>query len=146
MKYVREEKTKMDILMQTFRSYVNQREDYDVLYSEKAGYLRVLTGESCDAIYFPIAGFADMLRMFVEDFLSDEEERVGNPLKQDYDHVRSLLMPRLDTLGAYREEACRIMEETFEAWRARCARFRRNNLAEIQRLEELLASLRASIA
>ena len=85
MIYSQEEKAKMDTLLQAFRSYIDQNPHYDVLYSKKAGYLRVITGENCDAIYFPITGFADMMRMFTDDFLSDEESRVGHSLKRDYD-------------------------------------------------------------
>lgn len=119
MKYLPEEKAKMDVLLQAFQSYVDRQEDYDVLYSRKAGYLRILTGESCDAIYFPITGFSDMVRMFTDDFLEDEEMRTVDCAKCDYDYVRSLLTPRLDTLGPFREEAYRIMEQTVEAFRTR---------------------------
>ena len=117
MKYTQEEKVKMDAIAEAFRSYVDQRDDYDVICSPKAGYLRLLTGESCDRIYFPIDGALDMLRMFIEDHLMDEEERADFCPEPDYTHVRSLLIPRLDGLGAYREEAFEIMEQIFEAWR-----------------------------
>lgn len=145
MTYSQEEKAKMDVLLHAFQSYIDQNAHYDVLYSKKAGYLRVITGENCDEIYFPITGFADMMRMFTDDFLSDEESRVGHSLKRDYDHVRSLLIPRLDSLGIHREEAYEIMEKAFEACRLRCAHFRQEHLAEIQQLEELLESLRAAV-
>lgn len=88
-----------------------------MLYSRKAGYLRIITGDSCDAIYFPIAGFADMVRMFTDDFLEDEEMRTGDCMKCDYDHVRDLLIPRLDALGPFREEAYGIMEQTIADYR-----------------------------
>lgn len=117
MKYTQEEKAKMELLVEAFQSYIDRRDDYDVIWSPKAGYLRLLTGETCDHIYFPITGFSDMLRMFTDDHLMDEEERTDHYPAPDYAHVRSLLVPRLELLGAYREEACRIMEQTFEAWR-----------------------------
>lgn len=117
MKYTQEEKAKMDALVEAFQSYVGRRDDYDVICSPKAGYLRLLTGKNCDHIYFPITGFSDMLRMFTDDHLMDEEERADPYSEPDYAHVRSLLAPRLDTLGEYREEAWEIMEQTFEAWR-----------------------------
>ena len=85
MIYTQEEKAKMDALLNAFRSYVDRQEHYDVVYSERAGYLRVITGAGCDTIYFPISSFAEMLRMFTDDFLSDEEYRVGHSLKRDYD-------------------------------------------------------------
>lgn len=146
MIYPQEEKAKMDTLLEAFQSYVDQHDHYDVLYSKKAGYLRVITGDNCDTIYFPITGFADMVRMFTDDFLSDEEERVGHNLKRDYHYVRSLLTPRLDALGIHREEAYGIMEKTMDACRARSENFRRERLAEIQKLEELIQYLRDAVS
>lgn len=86
-----------------------------------------------------------MLRMFTNDYLSDAEDCGGHYLKRDYDHVRSLLVPRLDALGDHRKEAYGIMEEAFEACRSRCEQFRQEQLAEIQQLEELLQHLRAAV-
>ena len=145
MVYTPEEKAKMDILLQAFQSYVDQQDQYDVVYSEKAGYLRVCTGTGADQIYFPVTGFADMMQTFTDDFLLDEEGRVGHYLKRDYDHVRSLMAPRLDALGELREEASRIMEETFNACRRRCENQRLEYLAEIRMLEELLKDLRDAV-
>ena len=145
MIYTQEEKVKMDVLLQAFQSYVNDREDYDVLYSEKAGYLRVLTGESCDAIYFPITGFADMVQMFTNDCISDEEMRTDHCPNQDYDRIRRVLLPRLDTLGNCREEAYAIMEEAFEVHRSRIAQFQQEQLEIMHQLEELLQHLRSSL-
>ena len=145
MIYTQEEKAKMDALLRAFQSYIDQHEHYDVLYSKKAGYLRVITGENCDKIYFPITGFADMMRMFTDDFLSDEESRVGHYLKRNYDYVHSLLAPRLDTLGSHRDEAQQIMEKTFDDCRARSEHIRQEHLAEIRQLEELIQYLRAAV-
>jgi len=130
MKYSQTEKAKMDAIVEAFRSYIDRRDDYDVIFSPKAGYLRLLTGESCEQIYFPIAGSSDMLRMFVDDHLMDEEERTDHFL--DYARVRSLLIPRLDALGGYREEAYAAMEKILEAWR----------LADIPQPGELTDGLR----
>ena len=112
MIYTQEETANMEALLQAFHSYVAQREDYDILWSAKAGWLRVIMGADVDHIYFPITGFAYMVRMFTDDFLEDEEIRAGDCMKCDCDHVRGLLIPRLDALGPFREEACRIMEQT----------------------------------
>ena len=146
MTYSQEEKAKMDVLLQAFQSYIDQNPHYDVLYSKKAGYLRVITGENCDTIYFPITGFVDMMRMFTDDFLSDEESRVGHYLKRDYNHVRSLMAPRLDALGSHRDEAQQIMEKTFDACRARSEHIRQDHLAEIRQLEELIQYLRGAVS
>ena len=146
MVYSSEEKEKMDALLEAFQSYVDDQSHYDVVYSKKAGYLRVITGANCDPVYFPITGFADMLRMFTDDFLSDEESRVAHYRKRDYDHVRSLMAPRLDTLGSLREEAYGIMEKTLDACRARCEHIRQEHLAEIRHLEKLIQHLRAAVS
>lgn len=61
MIYTQEEKAKMDALLEAFQSYVDDHDHYDVVYSKKAGYLRVITGANCDEIYFPhhrICGYA----------------------------------------------------------------------------------------
>ena len=144
MFYSLEEKAKMDAVLLSFQSYVDAREDYDVLYSQKAGYLRVMVGESCDAIYFPITGFYDMVQMFVNDYLS-EENPAGNYREQDYLHVRGKLSYRLDALGMYRQEAYGILEETFEACRIRRAQFRQNRLEMMQQLKALYHELKASL-
>lgn len=144
MKYTQEEKVKMDAIAEAFRSYVNQRDDYDVIWSPKAGYLRLLTGESCDRIYFPIDGASDMLRMFIEDHLMDEEERADFCPEPDYAHARSLLIPRLDALGEYREEAFEIMEKTMDD--CRCSDLiHQFHLQEEREPEETHKHLRAGI-
>ena len=76
MIYSPEEKARMDTLLQVFRDYVNSVEQYDIVYSEKAGFIRICVGEGADQIYFSITGFDHMLRMFIDDFLMDEEENV----------------------------------------------------------------------
>lgn len=144
MIYSQEEKAKMDAVLEAFQSYIDGQEDYDVLYSQKAGYLRVMVGESCDTIFFPIAGFADMVRMFVNDYLS-EENPAGSYREQDYNRVRGKLSYRMDALGMYRDIAYEIMEETFEACRIRRAQFRQERLEMMQQLKTLYHELKASL-
>ena len=86
-----------------------------------------------------------MMRMFTDDFLLDEETRVDHYLKLDYDHVRGLLSLILDTLGDLREEANQIMEQTFDANRARSEQIRQDYLAEIRQYEEFIAFLRKGV-
>lgn len=145
MFYTPEEKAKMDTLLAAFQPYVDQLEDYDVVYSEKAGYILLSTGSSSDHTYYPITDFAHMMRMFTDDFLLDEETRVNHYLKLDYNHVRSLLTPILDTLGDLREEAHHIMEQAFDARRTRNEQIRQNYLDEIRQYEKLIDFLRKAI-
>ena len=143
MYYPQEEKAKMDLLLEAFRSYIDGLDGYDVVYSQKAGYLRLIVDDTNDHIYFPIEGFEDMLRMLVDDHLHDEEVRVEHFLKLDYDRVRGLLIPRLDALGEYREEAYAVMEKTMDDCRQRSECFHQLDLQEERELEKLLKFIRA---
>jgi len=140
-----QEKQKMDTLLEAFREYVDNNAYYDIVYSKKAGFLRVCVGEGADQIYFPITGFEDMLRMFIDDFLLDEEHRTGHYLRRDYDHVRTLLTPILDKLGGNQVHALDIMEQRFEDCKARCKQMRQERLLLIRETEELLENLRKSV-
>ena len=145
MKYTQEEKAKMDLVLEAFRSYIDGLDGYDVVYSQKAGYLRLIVDDTNDHIYFPIEGFEDMLRMLVDDHLHDEEVRVEHFLKLDYDRVRGLLIPRLDALGEYREEAYAVMEKTMDDCRQRSECFHQLDLQEEREPEELRKHLQAGI-
>ena len=145
MVYTPEEKARMDVLLHAFQHYVDAHTYYDILYSHKAGFLRVCVGESADQIYFPISGFDDMLRMFVADFLQDEENRMENFLLLDYDHVRTLLTPILEKLGDDRTYVLAFMEEEFENCRHRREQTRQKRLIMIRETEDLLEELRKSV-
>lgn len=145
MIYTPEEKARMDYLLQVFQPYIDTKEFYDILYSEKAGFLRVCVGESADHIYFSVNSYNDMLHMFVTDFLQDEEQRVGHYLRRDYDHVRTLLHPYLEKLGDDREFAYDFLEQQIEICQCRCEQFRLERLEMIRETEELLEELRESV-
>ena len=145
MVYTPQEKQRMDHLLQVFQDYVDSYEFYDIVYSPKAGFLRICVGEGADEIYFPITSFENMLAMFINDFLSDEEDRVESSLDRDYDRVRKLLTPLLNRLGDDRDYAFARMEQEFENCRKRSEQFRQEQLAMIRETEELLKSLRQSI-
>ena len=122
MIYTQAEKEKMDTVLKAFQSHIDRQEDYEILYSQKAGYLRVMVGESCDNIFFPVTGFAHLIQMFTDDFIFHEKECfLCQYEKEDYDNVRSKMTPILDTLGEYREEAYAVMdaalENTYEDYR-----------------------------
>ena len=145
MIYTPEEKQRIDRLIEAFRSYIDGQDYYDVVFSPKAGFLRVIVEEGCDEIYFPLDGFDDLLRMFIDDFLQDEESRVKHFLLRDFDHVRSLLMPHLNMLGEDREYAISLMERKFEESREQERQFIQDRLLMIQQAEEMLSHLRESI-
>ena len=142
MIYTPEEKGRIDRLLEAFRSYIDGQDYYDVVFSPKAGFLRVIVeGE----IFFPLADFDDLLRMFIDDFLQDEESRVNHFLLRDFDHVRTLLMPHLNMLGEDREYTLQFMERKFDQSREEERQFYQDRLLMIQQAEEMLNHLRESI-
>lgn len=108
MIYTQQEKQKMNRLLEAFRDYVDHSPYFDILYSKKAGFLRVCIGEGADAVYFPIGGFEEMLIMFIDHLLQDAEEHGENRP----DKIRSLLVPILNPFG---EDALAVMEQRLES-------------------------------
>ena len=145
MVYTQEEKANMDLLVSAFQSYLDTKENYDLLYSKKAGYLWIHFHSGKDDLCFQVRSYNELLRSIIGEYLLDEEQRVGHYLKRDYDHVRRLLLPRLEGLGALSQQAIQTMEEEFDACRARCEQMRQEHLEEIHHLEQLLARYRAAI-
>ena len=143
--YTKQEKQRMEVLLSIFQEYIDHHEMFDIVYSEKAGFFRICVGEGADQIYFSITGFDHMLRMFIDDFLMDEEIRVRHYLRRDYDHVRALLSPILDKLGDDRDLAFSTMEQQFENCRQRCEQTRQEHLLLIRQTEDILEDLRQSV-
>lgn len=145
MVYSPEEKQRMDAVFHAFHDYIAGHRYYDLLYSEKAGYLRVSTGESCDEIYFSVNGLEHMIQMFVDDYLLDEESRAKSNLRMDYDRVRAQLIPIFSTLGPDSDLAMQVMEQQIEAQKRRSEHFRQERLKMIKKFEGMLAELRESV-
>ena len=110
MVYSQEEKHRMEALLDAFRDYLDSRTDFDVVFSRKAGFVRLITARDSDACYFPIGSYGELLEMFILDHLQDEEEQKGNGIPMDYDRVRQRLLPVLNRLGSDAEYAIRVME------------------------------------
>ena len=145
MIYSPEEKQRMDAVYHAFHDYIAAHRHYDILYSEKAGYLRVITGENCDEIFFRIKGLEDMLKMFVDDHLQDEENRTNSNLRMDHDRVRTQLIPIFSKLGPDADYALQVMEQQIESQKRRSEQFRQERLEMIQKFEDMLAELRESV-
>ena len=109
MVYTPEEKDRMDELLHAFRPYIDAQSHFDVVWSNKAGYLRIITENSCDPIFFPIPDWESMLRMFIDDHLQDEEEC---PISGQADlcRVHRKLTAILSTLTHSREQALHLLD------------------------------------
>ena len=66
LRYTAEEKTKMDSILNVFRTYVKEHSCFDILFSEKCGYLYVEVGKD-DVNVEIIENSSDLLfRLFTE--------------------------------------------------------------------------------
>ena len=123
MVYTPEEKQRMDGLMEAFGDYLASNMDVDVLYSEKAGYVRLIVEECADPLFFRITDFDDMLEMFFHDILSEE---VTLAMDQNPDLTNGTMNYRtpyarlkaiVDTLEADREYALMKLDRFIEKWK-----------------------------
>lgn len=110
MVYSQEEKQRLDALLDVFQDYLDHRADFDVVFSRKVGFVRLVTARDSDACYFPIGGYDALLEMFILDHLQDEEEQTENGMSMDFDRVRQRLLPVLNRLGTDAAYAIRVME------------------------------------
>ena len=124
MVYTPEEKQRMDALLAAFSGYVRSNRDMDVAYSERSGYVRLITADHADTVYFLIEDFDDMLRMFCYDVVADEVdyalERDPELINRDMDYgvPYRRLRDILGTLDGDREYALAKLEEFIGAWKS----------------------------
>lgn len=138
MVYTLEEKQRMDRLLHAFSDYVAQHEYIDIAYTDKTGFVQLSIGESTDYLYFTITGYDDMLTLFIDSHLLNEQSRVGEDLKIDYSHVRKLLSPAFATLGEDEKYCLRFMEEYFEICKKRYAQMHQQNQCHTDAVRKLL--------
>lgn len=122
MKYTSEEKCRMDRLLAVFADYVADSREFDIAYSDKTGYVRLIIDECADAVFFPLESYDEMLRMFVNDIHFDYEYSYlylnargrAHGFQRACQHLRSLL----NTLDADREYALAKLEQFCEEIKA----------------------------
>lgn len=104
MVYTLEEKRKMDDLMAAFADYVAGHTEFDVAYSEKTGYVRLIIDEGADQVFFSLRGFTDLVEMFCMEIVCEETEKLlsKDPYLEnedvDYDKIRLLIQEYIDRL------------------------------------------------
>lgn len=126
MVYTPEEKRNMDLLLSAFSDHIAQHCYHDIAYSDKSGFLLLTIGEGADNLYFPISNFEEMLTIFIDDFLLEEENRAGHYLHLDYDRVQRLLLSRLDSHDFDRNSILRIIGQCIDRHRRECAQIWKN--------------------
>lgn len=138
MIYTPEEKQRMERLLQVFSDYIANHPYTDFAYSDKTGFVCLSVGESTDYLYFLVPDFDQMLRMLIDDYLIDEEVRVGDYLKIDYGYVCQLLTPRLEAMGPDRDHCLQFMEERFVQNRKHIEQLHEQALKDIAALRQML--------
>lgn len=117
MVYTPEEKKRMDNVLQVFAEYTAAHTEFDIAYSDKTGYVRLIIAEGADQCYFPISGFDELMDMFCMEIVCDELQRQmeENPLLEnrdvDYDAIRFRLQSYIDAMEeAYRSRAINVAD------------------------------------
>ena len=115
LKYTPEEKQKMDLLFSAFGEYIRTHTYFDIVYSEKLGYLRIVPDEKEDLV-MKVTGFADAASMLFWDFYSDEEDaREDIP---DLAAILSKILPYLNHLPEPERTHCgQILQEIQKQWK-----------------------------
>ena len=116
MVYTPEEKKKMDNLLAVFADYVAGHTEFDVAYSDKTGYVRLIIDENAEQYFFPIADFDDLLDMFCMEIVCEEVDLLLSKDPSlcnqdvDYDMIRLRLQEYIDRMEeAYRPQAAQVV-------------------------------------
>lgn len=113
MVYTSDEKKRMDNVLAAFADYTAASNEFDIAYSDKTGYVRLIVAEYADQVFFPLQGFEDLMDMFCMEFVFEgvEKQLKNNPsLKNtdvDYDSIRLRLQGYIDAM----EEDCKAQAE-----------------------------------
>ena len=112
MVYTPEEKEKMDKLLEAFADYTAQHPDFDVAYSDKSGYVRLITADCADSLFFPLKDFNDLMEMFCTEIVFDIVEKLWRETPKltnkdvDYRPIRQRIQRYINRLDiAYQLQA-----------------------------------------
>ena len=78
MIYTQSEKEKIELIMELFDDYIKSLPDYEIFYSDRLGYIWVVTAERADNMYFPIRSRDELLCSLISYVLCDAEKEEGN--------------------------------------------------------------------
>ena len=98
MVYGNEEKAKMTQLLDAFQSFIQEQSYFDIVYSEKLGYLRIVLGtETTDDLVFRISGFDDLLMVLADDMLFErlQTKAASAPSPEDLEAIYHLFESNL---------------------------------------------------
>ncbi len=115
MVYTAEEKKRMDNVIQAFAEYTAASDEFDIAYSDKSGYVRLIIADCADQVFFHLSGFNQLMDMFCMEIVSEEVEKLleENPFLNnedvDYDAIRLRLQGYIDRMDdVYQEQAEKV--------------------------------------
>lgn len=118
MIYTQEEKNKIDNALHAFAEYTADNTEFDIAYSDKTGYVRLIIDEHADPFFFALSNFDDLMDMFCMEIVYDEVKRQLelNPSLEnryvDYDIIRFRLQGYIDKMDeAYQLQAEKVVNK-----------------------------------
>lgn len=120
MVYRKDEKEKMDLLLEMFRPFIREQNYFDIVYSEKIGYLRVVLGNDLiDDLVFRVPDFDMLLRMLVDDMISERMHPNFNsaPSPVDFEEVRRLCKSKLCFTPKEEQHCMELIDACIASWK-----------------------------
>ena len=112
MVYTPEEKKKIEEMMAVFEDYICHMPDYEILYSNKVGYLWLLTADNADHIYFPIEDRDAFLCSLVENAIIDAQIMGCTPI--DYKKIRRFFFTQLGKLETDFDHCVEVLDDCLD--------------------------------
>jgi len=120
MVYEKDEKEKMDLLLEMFRAFLREQDYFDIVYSEKLGYLRIVPGnEHSDDQVFRISNFDELLSCLVDDMIFDRmyPNFTPTPSPVDFEAVRRLCESKLCFTPKENRHSMEIIDSCIKKWK-----------------------------
>ena len=122
MKYSPEEKQRMERVVAAFSDYLENGATFDVAYSDRSGFVKLIDDEGKEQYYFYIDNLQDMLRTFFHEMGMDAvsaalKEKPNLTVKEmDYGVLRPQIYPVLEKLAEDKEYAVKLLENDIRMW------------------------------
>lgn len=120
MVYSQGEKEKMALLLDMFQSFIREQSYFDIVYSEKLGYLRIVPGnETTDDQVFRISTFDDLLKTLVDDMIFEQMRPNPGlaPSPADFEAVRHVCEDKLLFSPEENRRCMKIIEDSIANWK-----------------------------
>ena len=120
MVYTQAEKEKMALLLEMFPSFIREQDYFDIVYSEKLGYLRIVPGgDHSDDQVFRIEDFDSLLQTLVDDMLFERMHPNFSltPSPVDFEAVRRLCQSKLCFTPKEEQHCMELIDSCIASWK-----------------------------